>query len=421
MKKILKYILIYFVVLIILAVTLIIVDCIPHKYVKDNVEKSVHVFLEEGYFPKVKLAAKFLLDNYSDSIMMGTAYSIDENKPIESSMLMRRYYRPGDDQVLADDNAEDKPIPFLEQTINGINDTYMEYSRYWHGYIVLLRPLLVLFNYSQIRIILTLVICILALILVFLTYKRLGIYYTIFISIILLLFQFWSIGLSLFISLMFLLMLTASIYILIKGKSIKNIGIVFFIIGMLTSFFDLYSVPIITLGIPLLFYCILNNQENTIKKILEIIVLWFIGYGSMWIGKWVISDLICNTNTIKNALEKVFWYTKETTFVNVNFVQALLANYGFLSVSLCVLLPITIASLVYMILTKKTNKNVLIYCIIAIVPIAWLVFGKNHSFIHARFTFRNLFVSEFAMLCILYETIKQKTKLITDGSSSENS
>lgn len=398
LKKISKYLLVFLLLMIILLLILIASNCIPHRYIKDNVEKSIDTFLEESYYPKVKYAYKFVLDNYTDALMVATAYSIDEKEPLVSTILMRRYYIPGDNQILQDPDSNDKPIDYLYNTINNTNETYTEYSRYWHGYIIFLRPLLMFFNYSQIRIIMMIAVDILSLLLIVLIYKKLGKYYTIPILILLILSQFWAIGLSLLYTPVFLIMLCVSNYILITNKNIKDINIVFLTIGMLTSFLDLLTAPILTLGIPLLIYCILNNKDNTIKNILEIILVWFIGYVGMWVGKWILSDIICNTKTIENALGKVFLYTRETKYVNISFIHALCNNFKYIAISLTILVLTTIISLIYMVKTKTINQQILVYMLIAIIPLLWLSFAKNHSYIHARFTFRNLLVTEFAML-----------------------
>lgn len=93
-KKILKLILIYFIIIITLVISLTIVNLIPRKNIENNVRKSLQIFIKEGAFPKINFTYNYLLDNYTDALMINTAYSVDSNKPIESAMLMRRNYRP---------------------------------------------------------------------------------------------------------------------------------------------------------------------------------------------------------------------------------------------------------------------------------------------------------------------------------------
>ena len=153
-KNIFKIAFYFFIILLTLLTSLIIVNLIPKEYIENNVKKSVQVFVNEGYYPKVKLAHNYLLDNYTDALMINTAYSVDSEKPLESAILMRRSYRPKENLKLEEVGTNDKPIQCLIENVNETNETYLEYSRYWHGYMIYLRPLLVFFNYLQIRIIL---------------------------------------------------------------------------------------------------------------------------------------------------------------------------------------------------------------------------------------------------------------------------
>ena len=62
-------------------------------------------------------------------------------------------------------------------------------------------------------------------------------------------------------SAVFIITLVSSLYILLKNN-INNIASTFLIIGMVTVFFDLLTIPVLTLGIPLLFYISLHQNEN---------------------------------------------------------------------------------------------------------------------------------------------------------------
>ena len=248
LKDILKIVLTFIITLVILMTALVIVNLIPRKCIENNAKESLPIFLEEGNFPKLKYAYNFLLDNYTDALMINTALSVDSTKPIESTILMRRGYRANEGLELKEAGTNDIPIKSLEENINETNTTYFQYQRYWHGYMIFLRPLLVLFNYTQIRIILIATFIMLSLILVYLTYKKINIYICIATIFMLLISSFIFIGMSIQYSSVFIIMLISSIYIIMKCKEYNNIKIlnVFFIIGILTSFFDLLTAPLLT-------------------------------------------------------------------------------------------------------------------------------------------------------------------------------
>ena len=406
-KNIFKIAFYFFIILLTLLTSLIIVNLIPKEYIENNVKKSVQVFVNEGYYPKVKLAHNYLLDNYTDALMINTAYSVDSEKPLESAILMRRSYRPKENLKLEEVGTNDKPIQCLIENVNETNETYLEYSRYWHGYMIYLRPLLVFFNYLQIRIIFTIIIVSLSILLIYLAYKKINIYIALATFFMLTVSNFWAIGLSLHYSAVFIISLIALIYVILKNSKVTDLTAIFFIIGMLTSFFDMLTTPLLTLGIPLIFYITLNKETIKTKKIINIILLWGIGYVLMWMTKWIISDIVFNTGTIENALTKIMSYTISTEEVSVNILQVIKSNLHYISKPIIFLIVTTIVSLLlskgYLKDIKRQNIN---YFIIGILPFLWFIIVKNHSYIHARFTFRDLLLTIFVLSIITMDNVK---------------
>jgi len=410
-KNIGKFILIFISMLLVLSSILIIVNLIPKEYIENNVKESVQTFINEGYFPKVSFTYNYLLDNYTDALMINTAYSVDSNEPLKSALLMRRNYRPNEDLILEKIDNENNTILNFILTIEETNTTYYEYSRYWHGYMSYLRPLLVFFNYSEIRIILTTIIIILSLILIYLTYKKIDKYVCIATIFMLLISSFYAIGLSIQYTSVFMIMLIASIYIISKYKTIKNIYIVFFCVGALTSFFDLLTTPVLTLGIPAIYYITLKNRETESKKInfnyvFKIILSWGVGYALMWISKWLISDLLCQTSTVSRALQKISLLSNSKEQFNPNIFTVVSSNISYLSITLLVSIICT-AILSFSITSYKDSKKKIPYILFAIIPFVWFIIIKNHSYVHARFTYRNLLLTVLALSIITMENIKE--------------
>ncbi len=403
----------FFIILFVLLILLIIVNLIPNKYIENNVRKSVEVFMEEGNFPKVKYAYNYKLDNYTDALMINTAYSVDSEKPLESAILMRRGYRPNENLKLEDKGTNDKPILQLMENVNKTNETYSEYSRYWHGYMIFLRPLLIFFNYVQIRIIMIITIIFLSLVLIYLTYKKINIYISIAAFFALLISNFIFIGMSLHHFFTYVIMLISSIYIILKYKQKSDLKVcnVFFLIGMLTSFFDLLSYPLITFGVPAIYYILLKQKEDEslkYKTVFKIMIFWILGYTIMWFSKWIISDILYNTGTISDAFSKIFSYTASTQEVNVSILDAIKANINFVDKPLIFLFVTAIISLLLKCKfnLKKIKKENIIYLIIGILPFAVFAIMKNHSYIHARFTNINLLITNLVLLIITVKNIR---------------
>ena len=95
-------------------------------------------------------------------------------------------------------------------------------------------------------------------------------------------------------------------------------------IGSLAGFFDFLTFPILSLGVPLLTWIILNEEDGFKKKIVDILKLsfyWFLGYSMMWSSKCVLASLLTDYNVIVEAIEAakerlsdVYWDDHITLF-----------------------------------------------------------------------------------------------------------
>jgi hypothetical protein len=373
--------------------SLTLASMISKSRLENNVRISFNILYEEGEFPVQKGAYRFRLDNFTDTIMVDTAYSIDHLHPVESALLMRRGYRINPYLENNPEGANAFPIRDLYNNITNNNTYYFTYARYWHGYNIFLRPLLALTHYNTIRLILCAVITVLSLFLLFVTYKKTNSYITIATLFFLISANVWAIGASMQYSSVFIIMLCASIYLLLFDKRIKDIGLFFFIVGMLTSFFDLLTAPIITLGIPLVFYIILNPKEKKlVRNIINIMMIWGIGYLCMWGSKWIITDLCYHTNIIKEAFGQVFRYTVSHEEFHENIFHINLLNMSHLLIYF--IIAVGIWALTWLLRRNKqmTKQQFWSMSIVAIVPFLWTCLTKNHCFAHARYTFRNYLI-----------------------------
>ena len=158
-----KYILIFVILLGIYFAIMTLTSLIPSGMLENNVRESSETLVQEG--EKVTFDLKYKEENiftFTDALMINTAYSIDNNHPIESFILARKNYIPGQTTEFypdgqynlgANENYISKENGDLYQTKelyglmhgDNIQDSY-EYARYWHGYLSILRPLLLLWN-----------------------------------------------------------------------------------------------------------------------------------------------------------------------------------------------------------------------------------------------------------------------------------
>ena len=132
----------------------------------------------------------------------------------------------------------------------------------------------------------------------------------------------------------FIIAISASIAILLKKDLNKNIGVIFFIVGSVTSFMDLLTEPLITLGLPLIIYILLMQKQRTSLKqdiisFIKLSILWGLGYALTWLMKWILVSLIYNRDIIQNALQQAKF--RSTGMKQYGYLTVIGKNLRFLS------------------------------------------------------------------------------------------
>ena len=94
-KEVLKYTLIFGLLIILYISLLYVASLFPSSKIKENVQKSAEILVvETEYSQKTFLGRQIPADNYTDSLMINNAYSIDNHDPLYSALIVRRNYNP---------------------------------------------------------------------------------------------------------------------------------------------------------------------------------------------------------------------------------------------------------------------------------------------------------------------------------------
>lgn len=427
MKNILKYIVTFILMIVVFCVLLTITSLIPREALTKKVKESSTILCNQGNSLIIFIDGRpTKFDNYTDSLMINTAYSIDNTTPFYSSMVARKNYIKGKTEVVYPDTTGElkssskykalNQVGDLRDTVNNDTVESFEYSRYWHGYLIFLRPLLVLFNISQIRAILTVIYVILAAILLYKIYKKINLGTAIIFLCGLMICDYFYLGITLQGTPVFLITMISSILIL--SEKIKDKGIFFLIIGGLTNFFDFLTVPILTLGIPLLVYSLIQNKNKcNIKKLfLELFkycVMWTIGYGGVWITKWLLLDLFYNKDIIQTVLEQ-FKYRSSNKITQKELLNSIKFALKPISISFVITLVLLIIKLIKY---KKSNnlkdvkfdfKEISVYLSIGLLAVLWILLLKQHFVQHIFFTYRNMTLISISVFLIIYNLFTKK-------------
>jgi len=406
-RNLLRNMLILFIASVAGFAALMTVSLIPNHLVSKNLQDSVETFEREGYRPEITPYISSKLDNFTDALMLETAaQEIDENI-VNKSLLSYRY-------VGMQDGKELDPVEtFIAYYGKKDNIEFEEstYARYWHGYLVFLKPVLVMFHYSQMRMVNTILHLVLTAI-VFLKIKaeiniRTAILYVLMWASLMPVVLFCSLQFS---SVFYITTIATIVLLTGKLKKQENALCFFLVVGCLTSYFDLLTYPLITLGIPLIIYLSLYESDDVkenIKLTLLISVTWAMGYFGMWVCKWIMATLLTDKNIISSTLQQI--QMRSSNVVD----EQKISFFAVLAKNMIIFLKnpapwIGIAYCVYPLFqeglhTKKKGIHFSML-LIAAYPFFWYLITMNHSYIHAWFTYRELSVSLMALGCMIHPT-----------------
>lgn len=410
MKKILNFVFILFSGILLATLSMTLVYSLPKSRMERNVRSSINVFYTENVYPQQAQGYKSSqLDNETEAIMLlGAIYDGGDYSPLEQAMRVARIAFKDTHACCVD------LIQYLWEY--KIPDNIAEYTRYWHGYMLYLKPLLLFMDYADIRMLNMMIQVILLLILIkeLLDKQLKQFLFPFAMSLILL--NPAAAAMSLQFSSIYYLVLISMILILRnheKWRSKKRYPYVFFILGILTVFFDFLTYPMAALCMPLILVLILEHQTNTkywletMKDIIIAGICFGIGYIGMWAGKWVVSSFILQENVIANALHQLTVHTGDTIIEGETITKtgAILRN-----IKVILKWPYVLTFGTYFIYScfkpdwknvKKSLFNILPVFCVAIVPFIWIFLTASHASWCYWYTYRGLMATVFGGFCIL--------------------
>lgn len=348
-------------------------------------------------------AHETMLDVYTDGMIMNEAYTFGDDG------ITDIFLNP----FMEVDGTN--PANSLYEVAALANDHYLikHYGRYWHGYLVIIRPLLLFFHYTDIR---RLNMMLQIFLVVFFVWKAarsddqrilipfLGMY--LFLSPVTLL------G-SLQYSPCFYVTMCMLIILLVWRERLNDTrrNYLFLLAGILTAYFDFLTYPFFTLGVPLLAYlglereCLLSAKKAA-KDTIFYTMSWGIGYVGMWGSKWILASLFTEENVILNALDQLAFrsghFTSKKTMRETLWCIRQSINFKSLILMMVLLLGFIIVFSVKNHCSLKINMlpSLGILLLVSLYPFVWYYFTMHHSTDNSYFTWRELAISVFGILMI---------------------
>lgn len=411
-KTFFKYPLIFLVSVLAAVVFLLLGSCLPQTPIDANTLISAQQLYEEGNYPKIAdKSFGSMLDNYTDALILSEskATSISQWDSIFTKPLYN-YTNGG-------------PVADL---LHYAQDSSVEptgfYVQYWMGFRTIIRLALCFWNYLEIRrylaflffLLFSAVICSVAKH----TDSKTGFLFA--LSIILM--RPHVISVSLQFACCFFIAFAAMFVVPWIHKHSAWETLFFMELGILTMYFDFYTVPILTFGLPMVYLYILKKRDSmpsTAKQLGRNALGWFSGYVSMWLANLVLTSMLTDADGLGGGISSFFgrigiektaelesYYNPITALRTV--AVSLYSDHNGLYVyfiAVCVILAVVLFKLLH---NKKTIHDFLehkLLIIVALLPILWFIIAAQPTANHHWFQYRGIAVTFWAGLEYLNLTL----------------
>ncbi len=315
------------------------------------------------------------------------------------------------------DNLTDKEIySGLLRGDRSVADAAMrtDYARYWHGYALILRPLMTVFSIINVRFANMMIMFGLFMACCWQCRQKLGSWTA---------FAFGAGLLSSFILIapfcqqycpVYLLTL-AGCYVFLRfwDRLREHLPELFLTIGSLVCFFDFLTFPVLALGYPLLICLLVQSREgqSTGRMWRDLFVLsavWMAGYALTWMSKALVGSLLTDQNVLEDILTNVA-FRLNGDYANGREVTAWIAirecliTY-FMGSNIAFWLLCIMAYGLRALFGRMAVRGwvrLLPVLAVAVYPFVWYCVLQNHVRMHFWMTYRMLAVSFFAVMAYL--------------------
>ncbi len=432
----LKYTGTFIVLILIFNICLYLACLFDSQRIKANIIESYEILHKQGAVYYVSEVFSVQNDNNTDALMINELYSVDCHQPFGSYMKVRKNYSPGLTKhekpdvngecvsVLFDEKTNSElitcdlydPIKELGDFLHECLHTAIDYGRYWHGYFILYRPLLLICNISQIRALLFTLFVGLYLYFVYLLHRRFGKTIAVILGMSLACSGYFTAYCSLSNAITFVVMMVGAIVLLRRIDRIKDFSLFLFVIACVANFFDYLTVPLISLGMLCGLYLLKLLEEGKdwyycLKFVVLNTVIWLFGFSSTWLCKWIMYDLTMhdgNSMLMVGLNQCIYRMNRTNTYAEIFgdkgvFITMLII--GRASFYTLITAGVVIYLQEFRINIRAFDKRALPFMLLALFPVIWYTALANHTVMHYFYTYRQSFIFMLGVLLAIYEML----------------
>ena len=391
------------------------VYAIPKDQMVNNITRSATLLQTEGNYhywaPNILNTQS---DNFSDSLMADIAINPNTGNMLYDSMINCyvgwRDIAESSEWLLRVAGGE----PFYE------GYEQVVYGRFWHGYLLWMKPLLLLFSIPEIRLINMSVQLILLCWLMILLYKELGLAGCLSIGAGILILNPITCAMTFhFSDIYYIILITCIVMLSFRSRFDKKESWwkVFLWSGIAVAYFDLMTYPLTVLGIPLILYFLLSRKSfgSNTWELIHFSIDWVIGYAGMWVLKWLIGSAFTGYDLVTDGLGAVALRSFGTVenismdygYVVMNNVQAMFTKPVIAGLVFIVVLLI-IGLLCGKMEIKLGTSKILQILVVGCFPFFWYYLIRNHSSVYVWSAHRVLAITVAAVVALLFCIVSER-------------
>ena len=379
-----------------------VVSLIPQNAIQYNASQSAKELNSQSQWPIAlnKGDKSYTMDNFTDSQIIMQSYNLTSQN-IGSILENPKH--------VSDQDTTNMALA-LDEVVNQGAENEISYSRYWMGFRLFVRPLLMVFSYFEMRKLVAAIFFALLVLAVVVISKKVNTKTAVCFGLAIIPCNPAIISHSLQFSCTFLLAFLFVIYVCMSENASNNILPLFCTFGALTQFFDFYTTPLVTYGFPVLIMLSMDvTAKNKLLTAIKTFFTWTYGYVGIWVVKLLFTTLFTDSNGFADGFSKFAERTGITIqegtekYYNVSGAFKAVLNTvlpgGLGKIILCLFALIVCVSIITIFFKRKLNcaLNDIVPFVVALIPIIWFGCSAQPTYIHAWFQYRSLAVTFFGV------------------------
>lgn len=247
-------------------------------------------------------------DNYSDACYLGQALVDGRESPVYYAMSGLR------------PRTSASPVGNLLAYYRNPEETeYTGMHFFWNGWVVVLKILLQVLSYSEIRLLNVLIHTILLVFLMRMLHRTGNGRLQIPFLLAILFMNPVTMGLTMAFAGYYYQILISCIIMLRYNETLmkKNLyGLFFALLGVVAFFFNVNYFQLCTVGFPLVLYFLINEEANTAKMIRKVLLYggsWVFGFFGMMLTKWMIYAIAIDSSIFAEQLGHIMMRMGDST------------------------------------------------------------------------------------------------------------